>query len=112
MTLDVLVDFFKGWGALLLGAVGSFLGIRSEWRSRKEHRWKEEDRKRVEEARAAEDARIAWCKEMQLDLEAREFFEVDFDDLEKARWGNDNGYFHLNDKIPGTYMLHRRTRAY
>jgi len=32
MTLAALVKFLTSWGALILGAIGTFLGLRSELR--------------------------------------------------------------------------------
>jgi hypothetical protein len=110
MTFDVLEAFFKGWGALLLGAVGTFLGARAEWRTRREHRWKVEDRKRQEDARAAEEARIAWCKERQIELEVDGHLPIEFDDIENAIWGHDNGYFVLNSSSVGSRSISRKRR--
>jgi hypothetical protein len=106
--MDSLVVFLRGWGALLLGAIGTILGVRSELRSRKEHRWKAEDRHRLEAERALEAERLAWCRAMQLALEARpdEPVHIGADKLEWARWG-DGQHFRLNAKMSNMILLVR-----
>jgi len=111
MTADALAMFLKGWGALLLGSVGTILGLRAELRSRREHRWKVEDRRKQEAREAAEAERLAWCREMQKALEANPNNPVLLaaDKLEWATWG-DGQYFRLNTDMPGEPLLVRLRR--
>lgn len=121
MTWDQIGAALAKWGGLLLGAVGTWLGVRSELRSRREHAWKEEDaeRKRIEweraeKASATEGLCLAWCREQAAELEKQApnfggFLYIPQDKLEWARWGEAQGYFQVNTRMPGTPILVRRT---
>jgi len=113
--MAALVKFLTSWGALLLGAIGTFLGLRAELRARKEFRWKEEDRKREEAQRLEDDARLKWCEEQRDKLVGEKHgpgrnqlgipLTVPLEKMQWATWGEQQRYFKAVPHPLGTEVV-------
>jgi hypothetical protein len=114
-----------GAASLLLGTIGTVLGLRAEWRSRKEHRWKEEEFKwkneeqrrrdaeweRTEARRLEQEACIAWGRGIVMRLEeGSNYIDVEQGKMEWARRCEKSGLFSVNSLLPGHGKItHSRT---
>jgi len=100
-----MVKFLTSWGALLLGAIGTFLGVRSELRSRREHGWKREEHEREEAQREEEAARARWCDEQRAKLLAGQSVRVPPEKMQWAMWGEQQRYFKAVPHPLGTEVV-------
>jgi hypothetical protein len=107
-----VIEFVREWGALCVSVVSMGVAALAYWNSHravsvttKEHEWKAKER---EDAAA----RKAWCIDkaeiLVIQSYGRAEVEISPDEVEWAKWGQEQGYFVLTRTILGIPCLRPR----